>query len=257
MAAFGISFCIFLTLVLADGVYRRLTALAPRKASSPAVLAAFPRWIFEPPTPEWRRAVNTRTYYFLYQWKWYEWLGAIGPLVLFWLLWQYAARRGESVLARFALALTLFGAFQQAVAMILLAPPSLIRITPLQPMRYLHLEYVFVVLIAGCLIGRHILVRAVLRWALFLLVVNLGMFLPQRLMFSSSERLEFPGRVLGNPWLEAFAWIRENTPADAYFALDPDYLAAPGEDYHGDGDRRRDPRPSPSLHASDATSVEQ
>src|SRR5438477_1901116 len=40
MAAFGISFCIFLTLVLADGVYRRLTALAPRKASSPAVLAA-------------------------------------------------------------------------------------------------------------------------------------------------------------------------------------------------------------------------
>ncbi len=35
-----------------------------------------------------------------------------------------------------------------------------------------------------------------------------------------------------NPWLQAFAWIRQNTPTDAYFALDPEYLAAPGEDYH-------------------------
>ena len=41
-----------------------------------------------------------------------------------------------------------------------------------------------------------------------------------------------PGRASANPWLQAFAWIRQNTPADAYFALDPDYLAAPGEDYH-------------------------
>jgi hypothetical protein len=36
----------------------------------------------------------------------------------------------------------------------------------------------------------------------------------------------------GNPWLQAFAWIRENTPVNAYFAMDPHYLAAPGEDYH-------------------------
>jgi hypothetical protein len=26
--------------------------------------------------------------------------------------------------------------------------------------------------------------------------------------------------------------VRENTPVDAYFALDPNYLAAPDEDYH-------------------------
>ena len=41
--------------------------------------------------------------------------------------------------------------------MILLAPPALIRITPLQPMRYLHLVYLFLALIGGCLFGRHIL----------------------------------------------------------------------------------------------------
>ena len=35
-----------------------------------------------------------------------------------------------------------------------------------------------------------------------------------------------------NQWLQAFDWIKHNTPEDAYFALDPNYMAAPGEDYH-------------------------
>src|SRR5262249_44034609 len=34
-------------------------------------------------------------------------------------------------------------------------------------------------------------------------------------------------------WLESFAWIRQNTPRDAIFALDPNYLASRGLDYHG------------------------
>jgi hypothetical protein len=58
------------------------------------------------------------------------------------------------------------------------------------------------------------------------------MFVAQRLQYSSSEHLELPGLYSANPWLQAFAWIRQNTPTDAYFALDPEYMAAPGEDYH-------------------------
>ena len=58
------------------------------------------------------------------------------------------------------------------------------------------------------------------------------MFVAQRQLFSGSVHLELPGRQPANPWLQAFAWIRQNTPTDAYFALDPHYLAAPGEDYH-------------------------
>lgn len=116
--------------------------------------------------------------------------------------------------------------------MILLGAPALVRLTPLQPMRYLHLEYVFLVLIAGGLLGRHVLRRRIWRWALFLVAVNGGMFVSQRLLMPASEHLELPGRAPRNEWLQAFAWIRENTPPDAYFALDPNYLAAPGEDYH-------------------------
>ena len=42
-----------------------------------------------------------------------------------------------------------------------------------------------------------------------------------------------PGVAPQNPWLQAFAWIRQNTPVDSLFALDPHYVKLPGEDYHG------------------------
>ena len=33
-----------------------------------------------------------------------------------------------------------------------------------------------------------------------------------------------------NLWVQAFVWIRGNTPKDALFALDADYINAAGED---------------------------
>ena len=227
MAALGISFCLFLALALLDPLPRWLRS--PRGSLAAAVPLG---WIFEPPTPAWRAALNTRTYYFLYKWAWYEWLGALAPLALFWLLWRMAQKRGEAKLARFALAVFAYGVFQQTMAMAVLAPSALVRLTPLQPMRYLHLVYVFLVLIAGCLLGSFVLKASVWRWAVYLLLINGAMFASQRALLPGSEHLELPGRSSANPWLQAFAWIRRNTPTDAYFALDPRYLAAPGEDYH-------------------------
>lgn len=227
MAALGMSFCFFLTMALHEPVHVWLRSLRSSLA------AAVPLgWIFESPTPAWRKALETRNYFFLYRWTWYEWLGALAPLFLFWLLWRIAQKRGETNLARFALAIFAYGAFQQAVAIVLLGSPSLVRLTPLQPMRFLHLIYFFMTLLAGCLLGKYLLKSSVWRWALFLLIVNAGMFASQRALFSSNEHLELPGMPPSNPWLQAFAWIRINTPTDAYFALDPRYLAAPGEGFH-------------------------
>jgi hypothetical protein len=168
----------------------------------------------------------------LYRWAWYEWLGAWAPLILFWVLWHIARRRGERLLARFALAVFAFCLFQLAVAMIISAVPALVRLAPAQPMRYLQLVYFFMTLVGGCLLGKYLLKASVWRWAVFLVVINGGMLLAQRLEFSSSDHLELPGRTSDNQWLQAFAWVRQNTPTDAYFALDPEYLAAPEEDYH-------------------------
>ncbi len=227
MAAMGISFCAFLTLALLDPPRLRLLA-QPR-----VLLAAVPLgWVFEPATPAWRQALVTRTYYFLYHWEWYEWLGAMAPILLFWILWRVARRHSDAPLAHFSLAVFAYALFQQIVAMVMLAPESPLRLAPLQPMRYLQLVYISLALAAGGLLGRYLLKAKVWRWALFLLLFNGGMFAAQRQLLPASNHLELPGLQTSNAWLQAFAWVRLNTPADAYFALDPHYLAAPGEDYH-------------------------
>jgi hypothetical protein len=232
MAAVGLSFCFFLTLAMSDAVHRRLHLLRDRPKVPVAVAAAFPIWIFEKPSPLWEKALYSRTYYFLYKWTWYEWLGALAPLFLFWLLWQQARKHNRTTLARFTLAVFAYGVFQQAFAMAILAPASLVRLTPLQPMRYLQLVYFFLALIGGCLLGKFMLKSSAWRWALFLLLANGSMFAAQRAQYPESQHIELPWVQTSNPWLQAFTWIRQNTSENAYFALDPRYLDAPGEDYH-------------------------
>lgn len=228
MAAMGISFSIFLAAALSETVPVRLRAL--RSSTAAAVPLG---WVFEPANSGWRKALDMHTYYYLFQWQWYEWLGALAPLALFWCLWRIARDRGQLRLGRFALAVFAYGVFQQALAIVMLAPSSLIRLTPLQPMRYLQLVYFFMALVAGGLLGKFILKARAWRWAIFLLVANGGMCFAQCAEFPASPHLELPSRTPANPWLQAFAWVRKNTPTDAYFALDPQYLAMQGEDYHG------------------------
>ncbi len=231
MAAFGASFCVCLTVALQDPVYIWLRSL--RTAFARGVAVALPLgWVFDSPNAAWQKALNTRRYFFLARWTWYEWLGALAPLFLFWLLWRISERHKHTLLARFALAVFVYGVFQQTVALVMLTPPSLIRLAPLQPMRYLQLIYYFMALLAGCLLGRFLLKGRIWRWAIFLLLINGGMLAAQEAQFPDCPHLELPGMKLTNPWLQAFAWIRQNTPTNAYFALNPYYLAQPGEDFH-------------------------
>jgi hypothetical protein len=58
------------------------------------------------------------------------------------------------------------------------------------------------------------------------------MFFAQRQLFASTPAIELPSTVSANPWMQAFAWTRQSTPTGSYFALDPHYLALPGNDYH-------------------------
>jgi hypothetical protein len=229
MAAMGISFCFSLSFCLG-----RVRAADQQVRGWQSSMAAFVPlgWIFEPGNAGWLKALDTRAYEHLFEWTWYEWLGALAPLLLFWLLWRYAERHRDTLLARFALAVLIYCVFQQALALVLLWPGLLQRTMPLQPMRYLQLVYFFLALIGGCLLGEFVLKRSAWRWAVFLLVANGSMFAWQRVEFAASQHLEMPWVQPANPWLEAFAWVRKNTPENAYFALDPHYLEARGEDYH-------------------------
>jgi hypothetical protein len=233
MGTYGTSFCVVLALTMSDGVRQRIASLLRVRATAPVAGMIPFGWLFRPAPPGWLDAMRTHHWYWLYRWTWYEWLGALGPLVLFWLLWRWARGRGEKLLERFALAVLVYGVFQQAVALVVCGTPRLETLATLEPMRYLHLVYVFMVLIGGGLAGQYLLRANWARWMLFVAAVNVPMFVAQRALFPASPHLELPGRVPQNRWLQAFSWIRDNTPKDAYFALGPDYLLEPGEDIHG------------------------
>ena len=160
MAALGISFCVFEALSLVH----QPVPFQLRIAESSLAAAVPLSWILEPASPAWRQALNTKSYYFLFRWTWYEWLGALAPLFLFWVLSRVALRHGQTRLSRFALAVVAYGVFQQIMAMAMLAPSSLERLTPLQPMRYLQLIYIFMAMAAGGLLGRFLLKGRTWRW---------------------------------------------------------------------------------------------
>ncbi len=233
MGAFGISFCVFLSVALKQPI-------APRTRAPLQVAAAAPlSWLFAPETPAWRQALASRAYYSVYRWHWYEWLGAIAPIVLFALLDRSLRTRAhvdedsaDATLARFSRAVFLYGAFQLAAALLLQAPSSLARLMTLQPMRFLQLIYLAMALVGGGLLGRFVVRAKLWRWAIYLLLINGSMFLVQWETIDQGTHLELPFSAVTNPWLQAFAWVRQNTPNDAYFALDPQYLATPGEGVH-------------------------
>jgi hypothetical protein len=59
------------------------------------------------------------------------------------------------------------------------------------------------------------------------------MLYAQFFMYRWSPHLELPFIQSQNPGVQAFTWIRQNTPVDALFAIDPHYETLPGEDQHG------------------------
>ncbi|MFZ0631743.1 MAG: hypothetical protein WBD06_02030 [Acidobacteriaceae bacterium] len=227
MGVLGVSYCVILW-IGGLGIERR--------AQKPVMVAALfgfaPSWIFEGPTPAWKAALNTRTYYFLGRWTWYEWLGVIAPIFILWVMARRARREQRPALAMLAGAGAFYAVFQLAVACVVLLTPGLVRLTPMQPMRYLHMVYLLMAILGGGLIGEKLLQGHLWRWLALFLPLAAGMFWAQRALFPGTVHLELPGRAIRNPWLQAFAWVRGNTPVDAYFALDPYYMQLPGEDYH-------------------------
>lgn len=233
MASFGISFCVFLYWNQRVSPPRRRSA-APRAA---ALLLPF-GWLWQPTSAAWRQAAATRGFYFPARWQWYEWLGVCAPLVLLCvlklsLLRDETAKEDQTALSSLASSLLYYGVFQTAIGLLIMLPPSLERLRPFEPMRYLHLLYLLFFLIAGGLLGRYVLDRRRYRWLLLFFPLSASMFYAQRQMYPASPHLELPWVATQNAWLQAFAWIREDTPLDSLFALDPHYMTLPGEDYHG------------------------
>jgi hypothetical protein len=103
-------------------------------------------------------------------------------------------------------------------------------IARLQPLRAFQIVYLVLILTLGATLGERLLRRNAWRWAATILLLGGISLATARSAFPNSNHLELPGLAPRNPWAQAFLWVRDNTPKDALFALDADYINAPGED---------------------------
>lgn len=196
-----------------------------------AMLAGLP--FLQPVSPVYRKILDTSDAYFLVtRWQWYEWLGIAGPLALLFFMGRYAKMRGRPEMAALSRALVWFG-LASLIAALVVCIPSLAGLALLQPMRSLHLIFILLFVLIGGILAESVLKSHAWRWAALLVPICLGMFFAQRQEFPATEHLELPGRTPTNAWVQAFEWIRGNTPVDAIFALDPQYMYLDGEDEHG------------------------
>ena len=177
--------------------------------------------------------IPAHSFFFLTRWQSYEWIGIFAPIALLVIYRSLARKKSWRCLEQLSSALIFYGVVFFLAALVITIPKSMAAWVFLQPMRSLHLLYILFFLFTGGILGEFVLRGQAWRWlALFLPLCGV-MYFAQRRTFPASPHIEWPGVVPANDWLQAFAWIRANTPEDAYFALDPDHMNAPGEDEHG------------------------
>jgi hypothetical protein len=192
-----------------------------------------PLGLLEHPSAAWMEATLSRRYYFPLRWTWYEWLGLIAPVLLVWVFGRIARRQGMAKLELLATRLFAFALFQFVVGALMTIPAATEQLSSLQPMRWLHIFYFLFLLMTGGLIGQFLLKAKTLRWLILFLPLAGMMFFVQRAEFSNSDHLEWPGRTQKNLWAKAFLWSSVNTPKDAVFAIDPDYMGLESEAGYG------------------------
>jgi hypothetical protein len=222
--------------------------------------------VARPESADYARVALTRSYWFLAEWRWYEVVGLVAPLgILGWYGWWISVLRpthrdetamdgapgplrldthisearcgapqlvdGEEArqtLARMAVAA---GATAVLVAMMFArAGGATHLVARMQPLRVFQIVYLVMALLLGAWIGERVLRRKAWRWVIALALLGGTMFAASRAAYPDSRHVEAPWAEAQNPWVRAFLWIRANTPKDALFALDADYINAAGED---------------------------
>jgi hypothetical protein len=185
---------------------------------------------FDPPPAAYHQVALEHPYFYLLQWHWYEWLGAIAPIPILWWFGRMARSRQLRNLDLLCRALIVYELVYLLVSLVVTIPARFEALARLQPMRSLYLLYVLFFLFTGGLLGEYVLKNRVWRWAALFVPLCAGMFVAQRALFPASAHIEWPGAAPKNEWVQAFLWIRGNTPRDAIFALDPTHMDIPGEE---------------------------
>ena len=229
-------------LVLTAAVHPQMAAYAVvfvlcMAASKPARLAVLPAlpgvFSLEPTRGPAREAFLSRTFFWLSNWAWYEWIGIIAPVAICWQLSRLSVRGTKPAFPALLQAIIPFSFLFLAAGLLVTFDSHLENLVRLQPMRAFHLVYLIFFPLLGGLLGEYVLSTRAWRWGALFLPMAVGMWLVQNDAYPSSVAIEWPGTRDTNHWSAAFYWIRENTPKTAVFALDPGHMKLPGEDMHG------------------------
>jgi hypothetical protein len=211
-----------------------IVAMERFESRVPALALLLPFGItFDPPSAAYHEVAISHTYHYLLKWQWFEWLGIVGPLVILWWFSRVARSRRLPKLDLLCRALIPYELVCTGGALILSVSARFESLARVQPMRSLHLLYILLVLIGGGFLAEYVLKNHVWRWLVLFVPVCAGMWIAQRALFPASAHIEWPGARPQSRWVQAFVWIRENTPVDAIFALDPFHMQKPGEDANG------------------------
>jgi hypothetical protein len=196
-----------------------------------AVLLPF--GILDAAPPAYHEVALRQPYFFVTRWEWYEWLGLIGPVVLFWWFARVARRRGMKNIELVSRAMVPFILVAAMAAVVLAVNPRFEAVARFEPLRCLALAYMVLIVIGGGFLGQDVLKERIWRWLVLFVPLGAGMFWAQRQIFPATSHIEWPWAQPRNSWAQAFVWVRENTPRDALFALNPYHMELPGEDEMG------------------------
>ena len=180
------------------------------------------------------RAALSRSYWFLSQWRWYELVGIAAPAGILgtvgWLLDRRAERDNGAMRAMARMAV-IVGATACAVALLFAREDGARHLVArMQPLRMFQVVYVVMILMLGGWLGGAVLRRNVWKWTAAMVVLGGVMFSAARAEYAGLNHLELPWIAPANAWAQGFEWVRADTPKDALFAMDADYIHAPGED---------------------------
>jgi hypothetical protein len=190
-------------------------------------------FLFQTASPAYDQVAQSHTYHYFLRWQWYEILGAVAPLAIFWWFGRIARSRQWRNVGLLCRTFIVYESICIVAAIILSSSPRFEALARIQPMRSLYLLYMVMILLGGGLAGEYLLKDRTWRWVALFLPLCAGMFYAQRQLFPASAHIEWPGVAPKNPWVQAFLWIRDNTPVDAVFALDPTHMEIAGEDTNG------------------------
>jgi len=197
-----------------------------------ALAAAVLVLVFAHATPSgYMEVARTRSYWFLSQWHWYEVGGLVAPLLVLGAIRFRNRNASAETIGSFAQMGLVVGGLSILIASLFArVGMSSYAVARLQPLRAFQIVYFIVIIFVGALLGGSILKRSMSRWLSIVACVGALMVFVQLSVFSNSPHLEFPWIQSENGWEQAFTWIKTHTKTNAAFALDADYVNAPGED---------------------------